>query len=210
MASVGDAVGTGLVASLGRPGGNVTGSSTAAVERAGKLVELIREILPTARRLGVLANAMSPLTVPFLAQSEVSAHAMGIEIRPILVGSAEELDTAFALMARERLDAVIVLGLLLGRHTGELALRHRLPAVSLTSNKSFIEAGGLMSYGASFADLHRETAGYVDRILRGSKPADLPVRQPNKFELIVNLKTARTLGLTIPPAILVLTDEAIE
>jgi putative ABC transport system substrate-binding protein len=184
------------------------------MQTAGKAVELVRELLPSARRLGVLIRAWNPFTTLFVAQIKLSADAAGIETRPILVGSAEGLDAAFAAAAGDRLDVVILQSGLSGRRAGELALRHRLPAVSVTAslaeNSGFIEAGGVMSYAASSADVHRDTADYVDRILKGSKPADLPVRQPTKFELIVNLKTARALGLTMPPALLVRADEVIE
>jgi putative tryptophan/tyrosine transport system substrate-binding protein len=208
MAGVGDPVGTGLVASLGRPGGNVTGLSSGAAEVAGKSVELIREVLPSARRIAVLANATDPFTKPYLAQIGAGARSVGMEMEPVMARPAEALDAAFETMAGKGVDAVIIQGSILRKEAVELAMKHRLP--SLSTNRQGPAEGGLMSYAASFGELYRETAVYIDKILKGSKPADLPVAFPTKFELVINLKTAKALGITMPPMLLGTADEVIE
>jgi putative ABC transport system substrate-binding protein len=208
MAGVGDPVGTGLIASLARPGGNITGVTGVTAELAGKTLELVREILPAARRVAVLANAADPFTKPFLEQLQTAARTLGLELQAIMVRGAEEFEAAFAAMDRGRADAVIVQPSLPRKRAVDLAARYRLPAVSPT--RAFAEEGGLMSYAASFADTINKSAVYVDKILKGAKPADLPVEQPTKFELAINLKTAKALGLAIPPALLLRADEVIE
>jgi putative tryptophan/tyrosine transport system substrate-binding protein len=208
MAAAGDPVGTGLVASLSRPGGNVTGISAATAELAGKCLELIKELLPAAKRAAVLANATDPFTKSLLDQVGLASRVIGISVRALPVYNASEFGTAFAEMERERVDAVIVQPSLLHKPAAELASRHHLPALAPT--RGFVEAGGLMSYSGRTADVYRDAAGYVDKILKGSKPADLPVQQPSKFELIINLKTARALGLTVPLPLLARADEVIE
>jgi putative tryptophan/tyrosine transport system substrate-binding protein len=208
MAAAGDPIGTGLVASLSRPGGNVTGISAATAELAGKCLELIKEMLPAAKRVAVLANATDPFTKSLLDQVGLASRATGISVRALPVYDAREFGTAFAEMERERVDAVVVQPSLLHKSAAELALRHHLPALAPT--RGFVEAGGLMSYSGRTADVYRDAAGYVDKILKGSKPADLPVQQPSKFELIINLKTAKALGLDIPPTLLARADEVIE
>jgi putative tryptophan/tyrosine transport system substrate-binding protein len=208
MSPAGDPVGTGLVASLARPGGNVTGLAGIAAELSGKSVELIRELLPSARRVAVLATANNPFTKPFLEQCRLAGRTLGIEIQTILIARAEELDAAFATMIDGQADAVIVQASLPQKPTIDLALKHRLPAVS--PNDAFVAGGGLLSYSANLKDLFRKAAGYVDKILKGSKPADLPVEQPTKFELTINLKTAKAIGLEIPPTLLARADEVIE
>lgn len=208
MAAAGDPVGTGLIASLARPGGNVTGLSAATAEIAGKSLELIREIMPSSRCVGVLALAGNPLTKPFLEQIELAAKALNFEIRPALIRSAEDIDAAFLEMRGGQVDAVILQPSVPHRRPVELALQYRLPAVSVT--RAFPEAGGLMSYAGNLDERYRGAAVYVDAILRGAKPADLPVRQPTKFELVINLKTAKALGLTIPPSLLATADALIE
>ena len=208
MADVGDPVGTGLVASLARPGGNVTGMAGVTAELAGKSVELIRDMMPSARHVAVLANATDPFRKPFLEQIELAARTVGVGLQPIMVGGGEELDAAFSRLSKERIDAVIVQPSLPTKRAAELALKHRLPAVSVP--RWFAEEGGLMSYSARLADLYRQAAVYVDKILKGAKPADLPVQQPMRFELVINLKTAKALGLTIPPSVLVRADEIIQ
>lgn len=206
--SAGDPVGTGLVASLARPGGNLTGMSATAAEMGGKLLELIRQIRPSAKRIAVLANAADPFTKPFLEQIESGGRVLAIETPTFKVRGVEEFDAAFAEMARMRAEAVIVQPSLPRKPAIDLALKQKLPAVSPTS--AFPEEGGLMSYSANLAEVYRELAVYVDKILRGAKPADLPVQQPAKFELVVNLRTAKALGIKIPQSILGRADRVIE
>jgi putative ABC transport system substrate-binding protein len=208
MADTGDPVGTGLVASLPRPGGNVTGIAGITAELAGKSVQLIREILPSAHRVTALANGADPFSKPFLEQIKLGSEATGITINPIVVSSSEEFETAFAGMEKDRPDAVIVQPSLPSKRAAELALKHGVPAVSVP--RWFAEEGGLMSYSPRYVDLYRKAAVYVDKILKGANPADLPVEQPTKFELVVNMKTAKALGLTIPPLLLARADEIIE
>ncbi len=208
MADVGDPVGTGLVASLARPGGNVTGLAGVTAELAGKSVELIRGMMPSARRVAVLLNVTDPFRKPFLEQIQHAARTVGVGIEPIMVGGGNELDAAFSRMSQEQIDAVIVQPSLPTKRAADLALQHRLPAVSVP--RWFAEEGGLMSYSARLAELYHQAASYVDKILKGAKPADLPVMQPTKFELVINLKTAKALGLTIPPSVLVQADEVIQ
>jgi putative tryptophan/tyrosine transport system substrate-binding protein len=208
MAGVGDPVATGLVASLARPGGNVTGSSGVVAELAGKNLEALREMLPSVRRVGVLASTTDPFTKPFLEQLELAARNTGVETTPIMVHPAAEFEPAFAQMEREGFEAVIIMATLLRPSTIDLTLKHRLPSISPI--KVFAEAGGLMSYSGNLAETFHEAAVYVDAILKGARPGDLPVRQPTKFELVINARTARALGLTVPPSLLARADEVIE
>ena len=208
MALAGDPVETGLVASLARPGGNITGRAQLTAELAGKCVELIRDMLPSAHHVAVLVNAPDPFSKPFLEKIRLSGAATGTAIEPIMIHSPEELDAAFPTMEKDRPDAVIVQPSLPAKRAAELALQYRLPAVSLT--RTFVDAGGLMSYGPDEADTYRRAAIIVDKVLKGAKPADIPVEQPTKFDLVINLKTATALGLTIPPAFLARVDEVIE
>ena len=208
MAETGDPVGTGLIASLARPGGNVTGLAAVSAELAGKSVQLIRDLLPSARRVTALANATDAFSKPFLEQIELGGKATGTTINAIRISSSEEFETAFAAMDKDRPDAVIVQPSLPGKRAAELALMHRVPAVSV--GRWFAEDGGLMSYSAKYIDLFRKAAVYVDKILKGARPADLPVEQPTIFELVINLKTARALGIAIPPTLLARADEVIE
>jgi putative ABC transport system substrate-binding protein len=209
MVAAGDPVGTGLIESLARPGGNVTGlSGGLGAELAGKCVELIRELLPSARRVAVLVNAPDPFSKPMLDQIRLGGAATGTAIEPIMIHSAEELEAAFPAMEKDRPDAVIVQPSLPARRAAELALKYRIPAVSFV--RGIVDEGGLMSYLAADADMYRRAAIFVDKILKGAKPADLPVEQPTRFELVINLKTAKALGLTIPPALLARADEVIE
>jgi putative tryptophan/tyrosine transport system substrate-binding protein len=208
MALAGDPVATGLVESLARPGGNVTGMAAAGAELAGKVVELIRDLLPSAHRVAVLVNVPDPFSKPFLEQVRSAGAATGQAIEPIMVHNAEELDAAFAAMAKDRPDAVLVQPSLPPKHTADLALQYRLPAVSFI--RAIVDEGGLMSYGVDEADAYRHAAAILDKVLKGARPANLPVEQPTKFELVINLKTARALGLTVPPTMLVRADEVIE
>ena len=208
MAPSGDPVGTGLIASLARPGGNVTGLSAATAELAGKSLELLREILPTAHRVAALADPANPFTKPFVEQIQIAGRALGFDIRPAMVRGVEDYGPAFSAMVTERVDAVIIQPTLPRKEAVDLTLKYRLPSVS--GNRAFADTGGLMSYSASVADRYRNAAIYVDKILRGAKPADLPVQQPTRFELVINLKTAEALGLTVPPTLLARADEVIE
>ena len=208
MAETGDPIGTGLVASLPRPGGNVTGMASVAAELAGKSVQLIRDMLPSARRVTALANATDPFSKPFLEQIQLGGEATGTAINPVRISNNEEFESAFAAMERDRPDAIIVQPSLPSKRAAELALQHRVPAVSVP--RWFVDEGGLMSYSAIYADLFRKAAVYVDKILKGAQPADLPVEQPTRFQLVINMKTANALGLTIPESFLSRVDEMIE
>jgi putative tryptophan/tyrosine transport system substrate-binding protein len=204
----GDPIATGLISNLARPDGNLTGLSSSAAELAAKSLELVPEIVPAARRVGVLGNADDPFMKPFLEQIHQGAPAVRLEVQTIIVRGNDELDGAFAAIARERADAVVIQGSFPVKLTVDLALKYRLP--SLSTQKSAVQGGILMSYSASFAERGRQIAGYVDKILKGAKPADLPVQQPTKYEIAINLKTAKALGLTIPPTFLARADEVIE
>ena len=208
MALVGNPVENGLVESLARPGGNVTGMAALGAELAGKCVDLVRELVPSAHRIAALVNAPDPFSKPFLRQIQLNGEASGTAIEPIMIQSTAELDPAFTAMEKERPDAAIVQPSLPIKRVAELAIKSRIPAMSFI--RDFDNEGGLMSYGSEEADAYRKAAVYVDKILKGAKPADLPVQQPTKFELVVNLKTAKALGLTIPPSILARADEVIE
>jgi putative tryptophan/tyrosine transport system substrate-binding protein len=205
--AAGNAVETGLVASLARPGGNVTGLSGMGAELGGKCLELLRDLLPAVTHVAVLVRATSPFARLFLEQIQSAAGSIGVQIRPVVVRGDEEFDSAFAAMVKEGVGAVIVQPTLATQHAADLTVKHHLPAVSIV--RTFADSGGLMSYTASTAATYRRIAVYVDRILKGAKPADLPVEQPTKFELVINLKTAEVLGLTIPPTLLFQADEVI-
>ena len=208
-----DPVGNGLVTSLARPGGNITGLSTLGADLSGKRLELLKEVLPKLARVAVLGNSANAGNGIQLRETERAAGAFGMQLQYLDVLSAKDIETAFREASKERADAVFVLGFpgplsertLLAQH----AVKSRLPAIYPQIN--YVEdAGGLMSYGTSFADLERRAAVYVDKILKGAKPADLPVEQPKKFELIVNLKAAKQIGLTIPPNVLAKADKVIK
>ena len=211
MAISADPVGSGLVASLARPGGNITGLSALSPETAGKRLEFLREAVPQASRVAVLWNAAYPGRMIEWSETQVAARALGVTLHSLEVRAPGDFDHAFSEMARERPDALIAFAdPLINRHQTqivEFAAKRRLPMI--IARKEFVEAGGLMSYGASLPDMFRRAAVYVDKILKGVKPADLPVEQPMKFELVINLKTAKALGLTIPPVLLFQADEVI-
>ena len=212
MAVSADPIGAGLAASLARPGGNVTGLSMAQPDMAGKYVQLIKTLVPQAQRIAVLINPHDP-THPNRSEEVIrAAGSIGVEGFSVAAAAVEQIAGAFAEMTSHDAHALIVLGTPLFTQAGveivELAARQRLPALYDTS--SFIAIGGLISYGADPNDLFRRAAYYVDRILKGTKPADLPIEQPTKFLLLINLKTANALGLTIPPLILARADEVIE
>ena len=207
MAAAGDPVATGLISSLARPGGNITGVSGAAVETAGKRLELIRELFPSVRRVAVLANETDPFALPFVAQLGQSARSIGMEIEPILVRPGAPQAPAFEAMSAKRLDAFIIELGTIRPESAELAIKHRLPS---SGPRAWPPAGGLIGYSGNVAEINRLAADYVDKILKGRRPADLPVALPTKFDLAVNLKTARALGLTVPPTLLARADEVIE
>jgi putative ABC transport system substrate-binding protein len=210
--TLGDAVAVGLVPSLARPGGNVTGVSGFAPELSGKRLELIREVLPGATRVALLANRSNATSAPIVRSTQVVAEQLRLDLRVSDVRSAAALEPAFEAMVRDRRQALVVAPdpLLFNqrRHLIELAERHRLPAVY--ENRSFVENGGLLAYGEDTHDRFARAAVYVDRILRGARPGDLPVEQPSTFELSLNLQTARRLGLTIPPAVRLRASHVIE
>jgi putative tryptophan/tyrosine transport system substrate-binding protein len=208
IALAGNPVANGLVVSLNRPGGNVTGMSGVNAELSGKSVELIQEMLPSTHRVVALANAPDPFSKPFLEQIEAGGRATGIIIDAKMLRSPEELETAFADMGKERPDAAIVQLSLATKRAVELAAKYKIPTIS--SLRLFAEQGGLMSYGPVPAYLYRRAAVYVDKILNGAKLSGLPIEQPTQFELIINMKTARVLGLTMPSSLLARADEVIE
>ena len=205
-----DPIETGIVASLARPGANITGVSLMSAVMIGKCVELFRDMLAPTRHVAVLTNAADPLFAKLvLDEAERAGCITGIKIQPIMVrGPDEELDAAFAAIVRERADAVVIQGSLSTKRMAELAVAHRLPAASTT--RAFADAGGLMSYGADGPALFRQSAKFVQRILQGRLPNDLPIEQPTKFELVVNMKTAKAMGVTIPESFLLRADALIE
>ena len=212
MAAVGDPVGTGFVASLARPGGNITGVSNMLPDLVGKQLELLKEVLPTVSRVALLGNPANPANASLERQAQDAARTLGVRLQPLWARDLREIDSAFTATKMERADALIVLTdtMLINHRTRVIdhAGQRRLPAVFGVSQ--FVEAGGLLAYGPSFADGYRRAAPYVDRILKGAKPGDLPIEQPTKFELVINLKTAKALGLTIPPSLLQRADQVIE
>jgi putative tryptophan/tyrosine transport system substrate-binding protein len=212
MVAVGDPVGTGLVASLARPGGNITGLSNLAAELTGKLLDLLREIVPGFARVAILSNPGNPVHAVYRQEAQVAAERVGVRLQSVEARKPEDFDLAFAAMVRQQAGGLIVLpdplNLSARARIAELAARTRLPAIYPT--RDYADAGGLVSYGPYTPDLYRRAAVYVDRILKGAKPGDLPIEQPTKFELVTNLKTAKALGLTIPPSILLRADQVIE
>jgi putative ABC transport system substrate-binding protein len=212
MANAGDPVDSGLVTSLARPGGNLTGLSSLTVNLEAKRLGLLRELVPGGARIAVLYNMSSPNNLPQWKAIETAARAVSIQPQLLDVRKPEDLAPAFDAASRQRADGLVVGGEGLFQANrkliAELAAKHRLPAIY--RSMEYIEAGGLMAYGPSYPDLYRRAATYVDKIFKGAKPADLPVEQPTKFELIINLKTAKALGLTIPQALLLRADEVIQ
>ena len=207
-----DPVGNGFVASLARPGGNMTGLSNLAPEISGKQLELLKEIVPRLSRVAVFGNSKEPANPQSLTEAEIAAGAFRMKLQYVDVLSPKDIETAFRAASKGRADAVLVLGaFILNPHRAQiadLAVGNRLPAIY--NAVEWVEAGGLMSYGTSFPDLFRRAATYVDKILKGAKPAELPVEQPTKFEFIINLKAAKQIGLTIPPNVLVRADRVIK
>jgi ABC-type uncharacterized transport system substrate-binding protein len=212
MAQDTDPVGNGFVANLARPGGNITGLSTLAPELRGKRLELLKEVVPKLSRVAVFGTSTEPANSSSLKETELAARGLGVKVQYLDVLSPEAIETGFRAAVAERADAVTMLvsGPLVNfRHTqiAELAVKSRLPVIW---SRDYVEDGGLMSYGVSLPDLDRRAATYVDKILKGAKPADLPVEQPIKFEFIVNLNAAKQIGLTIPPNVLARADKVIK
>jgi putative ABC transport system substrate-binding protein len=212
MVAVGDPVGTGIVASLNRPGGNITGLTSISPELEGKRLELLGEVVPKLSHVAILWNPTNAFHVIEMKEAQSAASALRMKVLSLAVRTPEELDGAFAAMNRERPGALLVLAdrLFLHHRTRimDFAAQHRLPGVH--AYRELVEVGGLMSFGPSYAGMHRRAAAYVDKILKGAKPADLPVEQPTKFELALNLKTAKTLGIKIPQSVLLRADKLIE
>jgi putative tryptophan/tyrosine transport system substrate-binding protein len=212
MVSNADPVGAGLVAELARPGGNITGTSNMATDLSGKLVQLLIEIVPGTKRVGVVRNPNNPGTALSLRMTAESIRALGLEIEHVDAEAAEELESAFARMSEKGVGGVVVIAepayIKHRVRIAELALKARLPTVF--QRRENVEAGGLLSYGPNLSDLLRQGANFVDRILKGARPSELPVEQPTKFTLAINLKTAKALGLDFPPTLLARADEVIE
>ena len=207
-----DPVGNGFAASLARPGGNITGLSTHYPEISGKQLELLKETVPRLSRLAVLGNSTQPATAQTLKETEVAAGALGVKLQYLDIQNPKEIDTAFRAATKGRADAVLVLGSQIvtshAKQFAEQAAKNRLPAIYWSPE--FVEAGGLMAYSVSITDLFRRAATYVDKILKGVKPGDIPVEQPTKFEFIINLKAAKQIGLTIPQSVLYRADKVIK
>jgi len=207
-----DPVGNGFVASLARPGGNITGLSSLAPEISGKHVELLKEIVPRLSRLAVLGTSTSSGYAQLLKEIEIAAGAFGVKLQYLDVLNAKDIEPAFRAAGKGRADAILVLGsgiyASLRKQVVDLTVKSRLPAIY--RSREYMEVGGLMAYGVNPFDLDRRAAIYVDKILKGRKPADLPVEQPTKFEFIINLKTAKQVGLTIPPNVVARADKVIK
>ncbi len=205
-----DPVGNGFVASLARPGGNITGLSNLAQEISGKRLELLKEVVPKLTRVAVLGMSTNPGNSLSLRETELAAGALGVKMQYLDIRDSKDLDPSLRTAKKGRADAILVLNFPgnFSRPIPDLAAKHRLPAIYYAST-IVVDRGGLMSYGTSITDLDRRAATYVDKILKGAKPADLPVEQPMKFEFIVNLKAAKQIGLTIPPNVLVRADKVI-
>jgi putative ABC transport system substrate-binding protein len=212
MAALGDPVGSRIVPGLARPGGNVTGFSAFFTELAGKRVELMKEVIPGVTRVGFLNNMSNPVIPPQWEQTQKAAQSLGIGAELLDVRSKEDIPTAFEKAARIHIDGLIVGIDAVTQQNGaliaSLAERQRLPTIF--GSREFVEAGGLVGYGVSYPDLYRRVAGMVDKIFKGAKPGDLPVEQPTKFELLINGKTAKAIGLKVPPVVLIRADEVIE
>jgi putative ABC transport system substrate-binding protein len=212
MANDSDPVGSGVVASLARPGGNITGLSTLAPELSGKQLELLKEIVPKLSRVAVLGTSTRPGNAQSLRETELAAGAFGVQLQYLDVRGPKDIETAFREASKGRADALLMLAspVFVNERTqlADFAVKSRLPAIY--DRREFVDDGGLMCYGTNFADLSRRAATYVDKILKGAKPADLPVEQPTKFEFIINLKAAKQIGWTIPPNVLARADKVIK
>jgi len=207
-----DPVGLGHVASLARPGGNITGLTVLLTDLAAKLLEILKEAVPQARRIGVLFSPTAPSHLPAVQAIEAAGQKLGVQLQMAPVRTAEDFEGAFAMMARARVGGfqVVASPLFISHRArvAEFALKHRLPGIF--ASKENVEAGGLMSYSADFNDMMRRAATYIDKILKGAKPADLPVEQASKYELVINLKTAKAIGLPLSEAFLLRADKVIE
>ena len=212
MVAVGDPVGTGLVPSLARPDGNLTGLSSVAPDLEGKRLELLHEVVPKLSHVAVFFNSLNPFHVVSIRQAHASSQAMGIKLQEHDIRKSEDLDGAFAVIRKERPDALLILADRVFLHNRQRMMdfteEQRLPNVN--AYHELVEAGGLMSYGPSYEDMHKRAAIYVNKILKGAKPADLPIEQPTKFTLSVNLKAAKVLGISMPATLLARADEVIE
>jgi putative ABC transport system substrate-binding protein len=212
MMAVGDPVANGFIVSLARPGGNITGLSNVTEELHGKQLQLLKEVVPALTRVAVFWNPPQPAHTRQLKNLEPTARSVGLHVLPVEVGTAEDIERAFTTLDNPRTSAVVLLGSDLHTRSfvriARLALRSKVP--TMASSRRFAQAGGLLSYGANDRESVRGAVGYVDRILKGAKPADLPVEQPTKFELVINFKTAKVLGLTIPQSMLLRADQVIQ
>jgi putative ABC transport system substrate-binding protein len=212
MASSPNAVADGLVASLARPGGNVTGQSLFAAELSGKRLQILKEVIAGLSRVGVLYNAANPSNPPQFRDTETAAHALGLQVRAMEARIPDDLESTFADAAQWGAGAVVIVSdnttITNRAQIASSAAKNRL--ATMFASRAYLEGGGLMSYGPNILDAFRRAAIYVDKILKGSKPADLPVEQPTKFELVINLRTAKALGLTIPQSVLLRADEVIQ
>jgi putative ABC transport system substrate-binding protein len=212
MTLVSDPVGSGVVANLARPGGNVTGLSLMHPELSRKRLELLKEVVPKVSRVAILSNPSNPIAPPLLRETEAAARGLGVQIQVVEVRNSAGLDGAFSAMTRDRAGALVVTPDFVfmdqRMRIVDLAAKSRLPA--MYAWREPVDAGGLMAYGASIPDILRRAAGYVDKIIKGAKPADLPIEQPAKLELVINQKTAKALGLTIPRSLLLRADQVIE
>jgi putative tryptophan/tyrosine transport system substrate-binding protein len=212
IVTTGDPMADGIITSLAHPGGNVTGLTALGGALSGKRLEVLKAALPGVKRVAVLTNPAAPNTAPFLKERDGVARDLGLQLQVLSARTRGELDGAFATLTRERAEALMVLTDVMfiteRRAIVELAARHRVPAIYF--DREFVDTGGLMFYGASLVDMYRRAAAYVDRVLKGARPADLPIEQPTKFELVINLKTAKALGLTIPPSLLARADQVME
>src|SRR5262245_2810807 len=211
FAAAGDPVGTGLVASLARSGGNVTGLSIQQTDLAAKRLELLREVVPALRQLAILANVGGPAVVLDMREVEATARSLGLEVIPLEIRRGEDIVPAFEALSGRAEALYVLIDALTNTHRvriNTLALADRLP--TMYAVREGVEAGGLMSYGPNIPSLYRRAGDYVDKILRGAKPADIPIEQPTKFELVINLTTAKALGLKVPPTLLTRADEVIE
>ena len=208
MIAVGDPVATGIIPSLARPGGNITGNTAIAAEVMSKNMELIREMLPKAAHVAAFANTVDPFTKPYLGHIEASAGALGISLERVMAHPTDKADAHFQVMKDKKVDAVIIQPTLLRAGVADLALKYQLPSFSMMA--AYPLSGGLMAYGANGPAQWKEGVVYVDKVLKGQRPADLPVAQPTKFDLVINLKTAKALGITVPSSLIGRADEVIE
>ena len=203
-----NAVETGIIASLVRPGANITGMSMMAAEAHGKCVEVLSDMLPSVRKVAVLGNASDPFMPLFLEQARLSAKAVGVDLVETSVHSTDQIEAALAGVVKDGAGAVVMQGSLPARIVADLSLKLRLPSASFS--RRYPDEGGLLSYGANSSDMYRRSVSFVVKILQGAKPADIPAEQPTKFDLVINLRTAKTLGINVPPTLLARADEVIE